>query len=159
LSGSQEAVEKVSKLSGQRRIACHKLNVANAFHSPFVSAGAKEFDRRAQVKPSRSLTCQYISSVDGLDFNSENIKSYLVEQIVRPVNFVKMAQDLAKSVDFLIEVGPASVLSGLTNDILLDQPPKCLSVEGKTGRHSDFLKIIGRCFAMGAAVRFDRLFE
>lgn len=91
-----------------------RLNVAGAFHSPFMEAAA---DRLAaalagvEIGPSRFPTW---SNVTAEPHQPEHIKDHLVRQVISPVRFADTLQAIAAAgADVFLHVGPGDVTAGL----------------------------------------------
>ncbi|MGE0763392.1 MAG: SDR family NAD(P)-dependent oxidoreductase [Bdellovibrionales bacterium] len=160
LSGTKEAVENALKIASQQGISGQMLNVSNAFHSPLVAQASIEFEKSAKsLSTVENLKYPFISSLKvDQPIDSKNVKNYLAQQIVNPVDWLKTAQQLVRDYDLVIEVGPGAVLSSLINNCGATGRAKAFPVESKWDRSLDLLRVSALYSAMGGQVNFDALF-
>lgn len=116
VSGDLPAVEEACRLAkekGAKRAIM--LEVGGAFHSPLMSSATEgmakclnEIDiKDASIPVVANVTAQPVTK-------AEDIRRLLIEQITSPVRWRDtMACFVEQNVDFVIEIGPGKVLSGL----------------------------------------------
>jgi acyl transferase domain-containing protein/acyl-CoA thioesterase FadM len=124
VSGDVEAIEAVIAAAASRNIACRRLPVSNAFHSPLVAEGAGAFEAALHALPSlpaagvAAAGVPVVSSVESVTLDeTTDLRQHLTRQITSPVNFIALAKEARRLCDVLIEVGPGRTLSGLCRDI------------------------------------------
>lgn len=106
----RESFSEAVKAAGGRAMP---LKVSGAFHSPYMKDAAKSFagviDGCSFEKPRLPVYSDTTAREYG-----EDVASTLKEQIVNPVYWEKIVNDMiAKGVDTFIEVGPGKTLTGL----------------------------------------------
>jgi [acyl-carrier-protein] S-malonyltransferase len=146
ITGSPEAVEKVSSLAAHQGAKSIPLKVSGAWHSELIKGAQKEFsgflDQIEFVKPQSSVifnvTAEYA-------FDPEEIKDLMARQLCSPVKWYdSMCKMIAKGVEAYIEIGPGRVLTGLIRKTLpKDNPAKIYSVNDLKSFES-FLKNISQ---------------
>lgn len=123
ISGSTTGVEAASKLAlerGARRAI--PLNVSGAFHSPLMGAAAARFDTALDgvrlSDPEPAVVC----NVDAQDVHTATeLRERLRLQLTSPVRWIDCVHRLVElGAEFLVEVGPGKVLSGLAKRIAPD---------------------------------------
>lgn len=92
-----------------------RLNVAGAFHSPFMAEAARRLAQVLAEAPLAPPRCAFISSTSGLvESDPERIRALLMEQMVRPVRWCTAVETLVGlGVEEAWEVGPGEVLTRL----------------------------------------------
>ena len=120
LSGSEEALEKVSKEVSCKRFL--KLNVSGAFHSPFMKEPSLKFSQfLKKIKfsnPSFPVISNYVPS---LCSDPNELKIRLENQMCNGVRWRETMDLMAKDSDLhIVEIGPSNVLSGLGKRHLKD---------------------------------------
>ena len=119
LSGDISSIEKVKILateSGAKRIV--PLPVAGAFHSPLMISAAEKMDDFISNIVFTDSNKPVLSNVTGRTHNFLEIKKYMVRQIISPVKWVQIIENLRNDgVEEIIECGPNRVLTGLIKRI------------------------------------------
>jgi acyl transferase domain-containing protein/NAD(P)H-dependent flavin oxidoreductase YrpB (nitropropane dioxygenase family)/NAD(P)-dependent dehydrogenase (short-subunit alcohol dehydrogenase family)/acyl carrier protein len=162
VAGSSVDIEAAVTWCKEHKLGAKRLSVACAFHSPFV-AGARE--RLGELLSQTAFQAPRIpvySNSTGMPYPHEvgEIVSILSEHLVRPVKFVDeitaMHNDGAR---VFVEVGPKTVLSGLTDAILGEAEHVTVSVD-RTGRTGvvQILHALAALISEGAAVDLGVLF-
>jgi [acyl-carrier-protein] S-malonyltransferase len=130
ISGELEALAKAEKLAsekGAKRVV--RLDVAGAFHSPFMQSAADSLAEALEDVDISSPSIPVLSNVTGEAHpdSAEGIKELLVKQVTSRVQWVKcIAGMIGKGADGFFEIGPGKVLSGLMRGI--DRGIKCASI-------------------------------
>lgn len=140
LSGTVEAVEKaegLAKAAGAKRVV--KLDVAGAFHSPFMQPAADQFRQALSKIKLRPPAFPVVSNVTGKPVQDpDEIRQLLVRQITSPVLWEASMRELiqAGATQFM-EFPPARVLTGLlrridpsVKGIAIDDPEDFEKLEG-----------------------------
>jgi [acyl-carrier-protein] S-malonyltransferase len=120
ISGSRAGVDAAVALAlarGARRAI--PLNVSGAFHSPLMASAASQFtialDGVTLADPDPPVVC----NVDAQAVQTAaELRDRLREQLTAPVRWIECVQRLVDlGAEAVIEVGPGSVLTGLTRRI------------------------------------------
>lgn len=161
ISGEPEALAALIELAKGKGMRVGLLPVSNAFHSEMMQNAAAQFGLALKDFALRSPRLPFVSGIDGaLLPESQDLASYLSEQILRPVDFIALSQTLRKDVDLVIEVGPSAILSGLMKRIPSSAGgPVCLPTESQAQGDQDFKVVLGASFARGANPRWDELYR
>ncbi len=160
VSGSVDDIEKLLSHASGKGITCHPLKVSNAFHSQFVKQASDAFYKEISLNSKNvNVNKKFISSVENSEFDGKtDIRKYLADQIVSPVDFISLTEKLHDQCDLIIEVGPGSVLSALVKSQGDKDSVQVFAVESEAEKEFDSLKAIAGFFAMGGDLRLDRLF-
>lgn len=157
VSGDAAAVDEVLRLAGQHGFDARRLAVSNAFHSALVASAAERLRTFAIVPTEPDAAIRVVSSVDGCALaEAVDLAGHLAGQIVRPVQFQAAVAQLAEHCDWLIEVGPGRVLSGLVRQ---NGGPPCRSVEGQGAGDLELCGLLAEAWARGHAIRWAALHE
>lgn len=122
VSGEVKAVERVMELAkeaGAKRAI--KLPVAGAFHSPLMAPAADGLKAALENADLKSPSFPVYSNVTGGAVSSSNeAGDLLVKQLTSPVRWVDLVRNLAAAFPdaLYVEMGPGSVLTGLTSRIV-----------------------------------------
>ena len=134
ISGSAAAIEAALELLKEKGLAARAIEVACAFHSPVVAAAEQSFAAiLADVALQKPGTAVYSNvSAQAYPSNVKRIKQQLAEQIAKPVRFVEQIEQMyADGARIFVEVGPARVLSGLIEKILVGRPHLVVATDQK----------------------------
>lgn len=128
LSGPSKEIDKGAKACKREKMRAVKLPVAAAFHSKLVKQAAKPFGKVVEKINRSSTGMQAVpngipvmanSTGKAYPDNSDKAAQLLSEQLSRPVDFVANIETLLEmGVTTFIEVGPKTVLTGLTRSIV-----------------------------------------
>lgn len=116
ISGEEKAVERAMQLAteaGAKRAL--KLQVAGAFHSPYMQSAADEMNRILAETPFEVPSIPVVSNVSAsFETNPDIIKKRLVEQVVGSVRWTESAHRMAEAgFDTFVECGNGKVITGL----------------------------------------------
>jgi [acyl-carrier-protein] S-malonyltransferase len=131
ITGSPEAVEKVSSLAANQGAKSIPLKVSGAWHSELIKGAQKEFtaflDQIEFVKPESSVIFN-VTAENATD--PEEIKDLMARQLCSPVKWYdSMRKMIEEKVEVYTEIGPGKVLTGLIRKTLpKDYPGKIYSV-------------------------------
>jgi [acyl-carrier-protein] S-malonyltransferase len=134
LTGEQEALKLASELAkkaGAKLVV--PLKVSGPWHSRLIHSASQQMETALSACTLHDPTIPVVSNVTG-DFykNREQIRACLVQQIVRPVQWVACIERLIREGHRLfVEVGPGRVLAGLMRDI--NKEAKVMNVENLDG--------------------------
>lgn len=94
-----------------------RLNVAGAFHSPYMEKASEDFRKELDTVDFNIPSTPLYSNVTGKQYDGD-LKELLSRQISSPVYFEKIVRELInEGVDTFVEIGPGSVLCGLVKKI------------------------------------------
>ncbi len=139
------------------------LPVACAFHSPLMAPAREKlagFLSSVELRPPRIAVFSNTTTAPHAP-EPRAIVAQLAEHMVGPVRFVEEVEALyAAGARLFVEVGPRTVLSGLTDQILGERPHLAVATD-QPGRPGilQLLHALGRLAVEGVRVRFDRFFE
>ncbi len=120
ISGTAAGVEQAGALArdrGARRVVA--LNVSGAFHSPLMAPAAARFASVIDATPRQALRIPVVCNVDGEAVeHAADLPPRLAAQLESPVRWTDCVAGLvALGAQTIVEVGPGSVLTGLTKRI------------------------------------------
>jgi [acyl-carrier-protein] S-malonyltransferase len=120
ISGTAAGVDQAGALArdrGARRVVA--LNVSGAFHSPLMAPAAARFATVIDATPRQALRIPVVCNVDGATVDdAADLPSRLAAQLESPVRWMDCVAGLAElGAQTIVEVGPGSVLTGLTRRI------------------------------------------
>jgi len=163
LSGTEKGLKLAEEKLQAASIRSQRIPVACGFHSPLI-AGAKnalakalaEATFAAPKKPVYSNTSATPHPADGAA-----IAKQLAEHLVSSVRFAdEIAAMHAAGARIFVEVGPQSVLTVLTGQILADQPHLALATDVKSRPGLvQLAHVLGQLLAAGVPANLDRLFQ
>ncbi len=129
ISGTAAGLEKASKAlseAGAKRIL--PLQVHGAFHSGLMKPAQERLQSSIMQTPLQDSTCSIAMNCTGAFCTSaDEIRSNLVEQVVRPVFWHKSIHTMAKEhIDLFLEIGPGKTLCGMNKRIGVQAPSMSL---------------------------------
>ncbi len=116
ISGLKESVHKameILKERGARKVV--ELKVSGPFHTPLIEKAAEEMEELLSQIKFHKPKFPIVLNVTARESNDpEDMKRYLVEQIVSPVKWLQSIERMKElGVEEYFEVGPKTVLKGL----------------------------------------------
>ena len=165
LSGPLDAVEQAKAFCDARGIRSVRLPVSAAFHSPAMRPAVDRFLeslRQETIHPSDRVV---LSNADGKPFPDEadSLRLRLADQIASTVDFVSCLQAMRdRGIDFFLEVGPKTVLSGLVRETAAEgrsAMPACRVLAMDRGTNNaclDLAHVLCSLAAAGHPVAIDR---
>ncbi|MCI5121355.1 MAG: acyltransferase domain-containing protein, partial [Candidatus Electrothrix sp. AUS4] len=161
ISGEQEAVHSAVQLAEERGVTARLLPVSNAFHSKLVQQAAERLRYEVSLpKTCGRLSVDLRSCIAGAEIGPEtSLNEHLADIVVSQVDFVSLAQSLARGCDLLLEVGPGHVLSHLTATITGESDAVCLPVESRAGCDRDWNTAVAAAFVHGADINWSVFYE
>ncbi|MEG1480058.1 MAG: ACP S-malonyltransferase [Kiritimatiellia bacterium] len=119
ISGTHEAVAKAAELAAAQGVKNVVLQVAGAFHSPFMTPAREKLAAFIKAIPFAQPTLPILSNATGTfhSTNGEEIKAAMLTQVDHPVHFSDCVKAVMKGSDLFVEFGPGKVLSGLIRRI------------------------------------------
>jgi [acyl-carrier-protein] S-malonyltransferase len=117
ISGTAAGVELAAALArdrGARRVVT--LNVSGAFHSPLMAPAAERFAAVIDAAPRHELRLPVVCNVDGATVeHAADLPARMAAQLDRPVRWMDCVAGLVNlGAEWIVEVGPGSVLTALT---------------------------------------------
>jgi malonyl CoA-acyl carrier protein transacylase len=97
------------KALGVRRVV--PLNVAGAFHSPFMASAAAEVEAAVRDVEMGAFTFPVYANVTGRPYSEGRVAELLGRQVVEPVRFAETLA--AMDVEAFVHVGPGDVTAGM----------------------------------------------
>jgi enediyne polyketide synthase len=161
VSGDRAAVEEVTALAEAEELQARLLPVSNAFHSARVEAAAEQLRADAPV-PERlqELDTVLVTGIGGREILAgTDLRAHFAGQVLAQVDFVSVAENLAKRCDILVEVGPGRVLSGLVRATVGADGPPSLPVESEPGADRDLNVVLASVFVRGAEIQWEELYS
>ncbi|MGW1469464.1 acyltransferase domain-containing protein, partial [Streptomyces sp. NPDC002308] len=169
VSGDEEPVLAVAAGFKERGRRASRLRVSHAFHSPRMDPMLDEFHRTAKALRYEEPGIPVVSDLTGAPAAAGELGTadHWTEHARRPVRFLDLVRELRGSgVTRFVEIGPDSVLTGLTAEILTVQdpdaePPAVLVPLLRGGRPeaATLLTALARLHAHGVPVDWRALFE
>lgn len=161
ISGEESAIDAARELCAHRGIGAMPIPVSNAFHSKFMANAHEEMAEHLRDRQYGNLDCLVISTMTG-DFVDarKDLSELLRAQITEPVRFMQaINQAVKEDCDLLIEVGPGSILTNLSRQIIRDRGTLAFSADvNPYGQHShDFNTLIAYLYAAGVPLDLARL--
>ncbi|MEU9508927.1 type I polyketide synthase [Micromonospora sp. NPDC048170] len=145
VSGTADALDEVERIWRERGARTRRLTVSHAFHSPLMEPMLDEFravlDGLAYSAPSLPI----VSNVTGTLADGDEIRTadYWVRHVREAVRFADgIAALKAAGADTFLEVGPRSVLTAMTGDILPDSG-RVLAVAAQRGDRPEPQALLG----------------
>lgn len=160
LSGSRSAIESAEKKLLAAGIITNQIPVAAAFHSSLVKPAQRALANLIDNMEWQPCRIPVYSNTTAKPHAAEvgTTKKLMAEHLVNPVEFVSeiesMYQDGAR---IFLELGPKSILSKLTDKILINQPHKAISIDNGSGL-SGMLNALGQLLCAGIDLNVMRLF-
>ncbi|MCI5167416.1 MAG: polyketide synthase, partial [Candidatus Electrothrix sp. GM3_4] len=165
ISGEASCIQQACRHAEDQGIRGVLLPVANAFHSRFVSQAAKVLDE-SQILPAqpKQLTTTLFTSLQGRKVDLDcDLRRHFSEQVISPVDFISLVQEMSKECDLLLEVGPGRVLTGLARNILAtrneEESLPCFSLESEPEQDRDLNIFLAAYFVHGGTIDWHALYE
>lgn len=120
ISGTVSGVDQAIALAAAEKIRAIKLAVSAPFHCEMMRPAAQRLEALFKEKDFAAPGIPVYMNVDGcVHTQAEEIPRLLVQQAMRPVQWVKTLQKMqADGVDTFIECGPGKTLTGLVKKTL-----------------------------------------
>ncbi|WP_205859526.1 type I polyketide synthase [Phycicoccus flavus] len=151
VSGPAEEVDAVLARARGRGVPGVRLKVSDAFHSEDVAAAETGFAVHLDELGEECRTTRrgLFSTVSGEPVEvGTPLRASLRGQIRMPVRFEAAVRRAAAEVDLLVEVGPGTVLTDLTTDIVPDLPIVAMRTDSDT--LEGVLQVVAAAFVCGA---------
>lgn len=120
LSGDLGEINAAAKIFERNKARYIVLPVSAAFHSRYMTEAKSEFGSFLNDLPFNELTIPVISNVTARPHNSDNLKTYMADQITNSVRWLDTVLYLLDQCVFEFkELGPGNVLTKLVDSIRL----------------------------------------
>ncbi|MEI6563573.1 MAG: SDR family NAD(P)-dependent oxidoreductase [bacterium] len=163
ISGTKAAITEALKQLEAKDIAAQAIPVACAFHSPLVSPAKERLQKLIGELRFETPVVRVFSNTTGGEYPPDHaaIQSRLGEHLVSPVRFVSEIEAMyAAGARVFVEVGPRTILSGLTDQILGNRERVVVPLETRKRSGLDgLLHALAQLAAHGAPVSLNRLYE
>lgn len=162
ISGSVAGIRQASQKMTEAGIRVIELSVAAAFHSPFVEAAqaalVEAIEGSLWLPGKTPVYANTTAKKHSRDV--AKIKKRMAEHLTKPVEFVSEIESMYRDgARVFVEVGPKSVLSGMTRKILADRPHHTIAVEGDGNGVYGLLCCLAQLLCTGTAIDIAQLFE
>nr|VFK55472.1 MAG: malonyl CoA-acyl carrier protein transacylase [Candidatus Kentron sp. TUN]VFK61403.1 MAG: malonyl CoA-acyl carrier protein transacylase [Candidatus Kentron sp. TUN] len=155
VSGTHQAMERLSATLADAGIKAKPLSVSHAFHSGMMEPMLAEFEKVAASVTYTKPKIPVCSNVTGSIVSEEvTTPAYWVRHVREPVRFAAGVEALyAEDIDTFLEVGPKPALLGMARQCLPDDVGTWL-VSLREGQEDwrQLLLSLGAWFAQGGAV-------
>ncbi|CAL9429513.1 SDR family NAD(P)-dependent oxidoreductase [Streptomyces sp. enrichment culture] len=130
LSGDSDAIDRAAELCRERGIKATRLRVSHGFHSSLLEDAVPHLERTLASLDWHAPRVPVLSTVIG-DYYAEqdlgDLPLLLARQLVTPFSFQELIGRMhTEGFNSFVEVGPKSILSGLTERILADADQEAL---------------------------------
>ncbi|WP_457573345.1 SDR family NAD(P)-dependent oxidoreductase [Desulfolithobacter sp.] len=162
ISGPTAKVKKAVEQCSDAGIRSVMIPVSAAFHSPLIEGITDEFSSVIEQTDWTPGTIPVYSNTTGRPHADDvkTIKATMTRHLASPLEFVleieNMYTDGART---FLELGPKSILGGLTEKILKDMPCNIISSEDKGTGLPGFLHMLARLICAGHQVDLTPLFK
>ena len=157
VSGEATAVKRFTDRLRACGLSAALLPVSHAFHSPLVAAVSTAFAEELSSHTFTALDRRVISTVTGEPLApAADLKTLLAEQITGPVQFLEAIETASAEADLFLEVGPGSVLSGITRECT-EKPVIALDCGSDSLR--GLFSAVAAGFVLGASLDLSPLYK
>lgn len=162
LSGATAEIDRAEAACKQDGLHATRLNVAAAFHSPFVAevrdAFARVLDGIALTPPRFPVFSNATAATYPAD--PSEARKILAGHLAAPVEFVKQIEAMFHGgVRTFLEVGPGARLTGIVGNILQGKEHVALAVDASSGKRNgivDLARTLAQLAALGHAIDLAR---
>lgn len=158
ITGARPDVESVMEKLTEAGVSTKLLPVSGAFHSPLMSSAQKPLEAAISALSMMTPKCAVFSNSTGGEHSHdpEAIRENLGGHLLSTVEFVREIESMYEAgARIFLEVGPRTILTSLTQDILKQKPDAiCLGVDGASGSLRGLLRALARLHVEG--VSFER---
>lgn len=162
LSGHQTEIDKAVAACNKHGLSCRELVVSAAFHSPIMEEPKNSFAKLIQEIEFKPPQIPVYAGSSGNKYPNDptEIKKILSEQLTSPVNYVDMINQLYNDgLKTFIEVGPGTVLTGLTKNTLNSEDITCIPLDKSKEKSSgiiDLAKTLANLAVIGYPVELHK---
>ena len=158
VSGSTASVEQFQQVLRGRGVDSTRLDVAAAFHTPFVSAAADGFRQAVAGERLQAPAIDVYANTTARPYGhvAGELPDMLASQLTSPVRFRELISGMAADgVEFFVEVGPRRRLGNMVNQIVPDAVTIPLNPSG-TSETEGFLRGLAALAAIDPAIELSR---
>ncbi|MFW5846233.1 MAG: beta-ketoacyl synthase N-terminal-like domain-containing protein, partial [Planctomycetota bacterium] len=159
VAGALADGERLAQLLAGRGARAVRLPVAAAFHSRFVAGARERFASVLEEQRLHRAGIPVFANRSGAPYSPQSAaaRQTLAAQLVEPVRWQDCIRGLHEhGIRCFVEVGPGTVLSGLTRRILSEQDDcHILSLDASRGRDSavaDCARLLARLWSLGRGI-------
>lgn len=159
VAGASDLIDQFKDFCDEKEITNKILFVSHAFHSPIIEPVAERYFDSIKNIQFQASPVKVMMNHTGLFYPNSaremaKIPQLLQEQMLRLVNYENSILKLYnEGVRLFVEVGPGSILSAQTKEILADKDATILTSNFKKGDDTtSLLKLFGGLFAEGLAM-------
>ena len=135
VSGTAEAIEKISELAKEEKGRALPLKVSGGFHSPFMNEAAEEFGEVLKTADIKAPSIVSYSNYTAKPYEGD-VKDKLKNQINHPVKWEAIIKDMVDNgFDTFIETGCGSTLKKLVEKIA----PECKTYAVSTKEEAEIV--------------------
>ncbi|MFI9545741.1 SDR family oxidoreductase [Streptomyces sp. NPDC052016] len=161
VSGPSDAIADAVRLLREAGLACKRLPVACAFHSPLVAGAGDRFARALAARPVYAPEFPVWANRTAAPYapDADAVRAELAAQIGAPVAFTEQIEAMYEAgARVFVEAGPGFVLTRLVGQILGDRPHTAVACEPRPGSGlRGWLDALARLAVAGLPVRTGRL--
>ncbi|MEU9510802.1 type I polyketide synthase, partial [Micromonospora sp. NPDC048170] len=132
VSGAVDALDDIERVWRERGVRTRRLTVSHAFHSPLMEPMLDEFRAVLDGLAFAAPLSPVVSNVTGALADADEIRTpeYWVRHVREAVRYADGVTALRDAgVDTFLEVGPQSVLTAMTVDVLPDDAALAVAVQ------------------------------
>ena len=119
VAGAHEALDRFLADMKTRGVRAMKLNVAGAFHSPYMAEAGHALETQLKHARFQEPVIPVYSNLNAQPYRREQAADTLARQVTSSVLWVDSIRNMADAgCDTFLELGPGKVLSGLIQKIL-----------------------------------------
>ena len=160
LGGGTDTIQEINDALTAKGIRCQPLPVSAAFHTSYVAHAVEPFKVKLSSMDFKSPATKVYSNFTGQAYEKapEKIKDSLISQLVNPVYFKQIIQNIHNDGGYLfVEIGPKGVLSKLVSEILDGKEHAVVSLNPSASADSEeqFRKALAKLITEG--VSFDEI--
>ena len=160
ISGEARRVEGAVKALSARGVACVRLNVSGAFHSPMMARAQEPLLRAVQACTWEAPRIPVYSTISGGAHRPDgtHIRAQLYSHLLSPVEFVAAVEAMyGDGARIFVECGPKNVLTQLVGQILGPRDHAVIQLD-RSGGWKEFLQAIAGLMAAGVQCDTAALF-
>jgi acyl transferase domain-containing protein/NAD(P)-dependent dehydrogenase (short-subunit alcohol dehydrogenase family) len=162
LSGTRQGIEAAIARLSAAGMACQRLVVGAAFHSPIVAPARDRLAQYIAELPLRPAAVPVFANVSAAAYppDAEGTRALLAEQLGRPVEFVREIEAMHEAgARVFLSVGPKTAHAGMVRQILAGRPHRAIACDDGEGGLGGLLAALGALLAEGARLDLERLWR
>jgi len=117
VSGEREAVEEVTRHLKDQGVRVIPLAVSVPSHSPLMFDAAMQLKLKLAEVSFKEGDTPVVSNVNAHENQAADLIDLLTRQLYQPVRWEESIRYMMQNVDYFVEIGPGSTLSGLIKKI------------------------------------------